>query len=67
MTIGEKIKMLREEQELTHVDLAKKLDCSIGLISLWENNLRKPNADSLIALAKFFGVSADYLLGISDD
>ena len=66
MTIGERIKFLRDEKELTHIDLAKHIKCSVGLISLWENNLRKPNADSLITLAKFFEVTTDYLLGLED-
>ena len=64
MTIGETIKDLRESEELTHAQLAEKLGCSSGLISLWENNKRTPGAYSLIALSKVFGVTADYLLGL---
>jgi transcriptional regulator with XRE-family HTH domain len=66
MTIGERIKELREEKKLTHKELSEALDCSIGLISLWENNYRTPNADSLIALSKFFDVTTDYLLGLEE-
>ena len=66
MTIGERIKELREVKNLTHIELAKQINYSVGVISLWENNLRKPNSDSLIALAKFFDVTAGYILGLED-
>ncbi len=60
----ENLKMLRIDAKLGQVELAKKLDVSKGIISLWENGLREPNMSSLIAIAKFFNVSIDYLVGI---
>lgn len=60
------LKALRLERGLGQVELAQKLGVSKGIISLWENGLREPNMSSLIALARFFGVSTDYLLGLED-
>ena len=60
----ENLKILRIEAKLGQVELAKKLDVSKGIISLWENGLREPNMTSLIAIAKFFNVSIDYLVGL---
>lgn len=60
----ENLKALRLEKNIGQVELAKSIGVSKGIISLWENGLREPNMSSLIALAKFFGVSIDYLVGI---
>lgn len=62
----ERLKELRQEKKLGQVELAKYLDVSKGIISLWENGLREPSMSSLISLAKFFGVSIDYLVGLED-
>ena len=60
------LKLLRVERGLGQVDLAQNLGVSKGIISLWENGLREPNMSSLIAIAKFFGVSIDYLCGLEE-
>ena len=60
----ENLKNLRIDAKLGQVELAKKLQVSKGIISLWENGLREPNMSSLIAIATFFNVSIDYLVGL---
>ena len=60
----ENLKNLRIDAKLGQVELAKKLQVSKGIISLWENGLREPNMSSLIAIATFFKVSIDYLVGL---
>lgn len=60
---AENLKMLRQERGIGQVELAKSIHVSSGIISLWENSLREPGMYNLIALADFFGVSVDYLLG----
>ncbi len=60
-------KELRQENEIGQVELAQKLGVSRGIISLWENGLREPNMSSLIAIAKFFNVSIDYLVGLENN
>lgn len=61
---GKTLKNLRCEQGIGQVELAKKLNVSTGIISLWENGLREPKLSNLIAIAKFFSVSIDYLAGL---
>ena len=61
-----RLKELRKEKGITQVQLAKATGLTSSAISSWENNTRVPNALAIIALAKFFEVTADYLLGISD-
>lgn len=61
-----RLKELRQERGVRQIELAKKLEVSKGIISLWENGLREPNMYSLIKLAKFFNVTIDYLVGLED-
>ena len=62
----ERLKELRIEKKLSKVQLAKEIDCSDVAIGRWENEQRIPNIEEVVKLAKFFNVSADYLLGLSD-
>ncbi len=63
---AERFKELRYEKGLNQVELAKQLGVSNGVISLWENGLREPGMYSLIQIAKYFDVSIDYLVGLSN-
>lgn len=65
-TFSETLKELRLERKVNQVDLAQAIGVSKGIISLWENGLREPTLTNLIALAKYFNVSIDYLAGLSD-
>lgn len=58
---------LRKEQNLSQVKLAKQLNTSRKTVMDWEHNRVLPSFDSIIALARIFDVSADYILGISDE
>lgn len=62
----ERLKELRTEKNINQVELSAEIGVSKGIVSLWENGLREPSMYSLIQLAKFFEVSIDYLVGISD-
>ena len=62
----EKLKELRIEKGVGQVELAKELNVSKGIISLWENGLREPKLSNLFALAKYFDVSIDYLAGLDN-
>lgn len=61
--IGDKLVELRKRRGLSQQEISDKLDVSRGTYSLWETNKRRPELDSLIAIADFYGVSVDYILG----
>lgn len=65
MTLGYKLKKLRNEKELTQKDLADQLHVSFQTVSKWENDENEPDITTLRELAKLFEVSVDYL--ISED
>jgi len=58
------LKELRIEKGLTQASLAKQIGLSQTGIARWENGDRTPNIYCLVTLAKFFGVTTDFLLGI---
>ncbi len=62
----ERLKELRLEKNLSTIQLGKILDVKNSTITRWENGLRVPNIDSLYNIAKYFGVTADYLIGLED-
>ena len=64
--LSERIKTLREEISLTQSQLAEKLDIATSYISQYESGDRIPSDDIKIKLAKFFDVSLDFLMGLSD-
>ena len=65
--MAERLKALRKEKNIGQNLLAKELQISNASISYWENGKQEPSAQAIFKLADYFGVSADYLLGLTDD
>ena len=65
--IGQTIKELRKDMDCTQSKLADVLGVTQDSISLWENGKRIPDTQYVVDMAKFFDVSVDYLLGLSDE
>ena len=63
LTFGEKIRLLREENELNQTELGAAVGMTQRKISYLECGRYEPSFDDLRALCKYFQVSADYLLG----
>ncbi len=61
--LGENIRLLRDKQGMTQVQLGEKIGLAESTISLYESGKREPDIDTIGKLADFFGVSTDYLLG----
>ena len=66
LKIGDKIKQLRKEQDVTQEKLAAYLNISYQAVSKWENNTALPDITLIPQLANFFGVSTDELLGMKE-
>ena len=64
---GERLKKLRRDKDITQNSLAEYLGISYQAVSKWENGTGLPDITLLPAIAGFFGVSADYLLGIDQE
>lgn len=63
MDFAERLKELRTDSNLSQAALAKAIGVSQKAIDYWEREINEPKASYIIELAKYFGVSCDYLLG----
>jgi len=61
-TVGQTIKRLRKEQNLTQDQLAEKLFVTRQAVSSWETGKTQPDVETLGQLADIFGVSAEVLI-----
>ncbi|MBE5751052.1 MAG: helix-turn-helix transcriptional regulator [Clostridiales bacterium] len=59
MKLGERIKELRIEKDLSQMQLAKIVGASQKAVDYWERNVNEPKASYIIALVKAFDVSFD--------
>lgn len=63
-TLGERLRKAREDAGLSQTELAEKIGIksSSGVISNWERDLNKPDADKIVRLCEVLKISASYLL-----
>lgn len=64
---SDRIKKLRKSFSLSQKEAAIKLGVSQAQLSHYENGIRECSLDFVVTLAKFYGVSCDYLLGATQD
>ncbi len=62
-----RIKDLREDRDITQKEIATYLHVKQNTYSQYENGQRQLPIECLIALAKFYGVSTDYILGLTNE
>lgn len=65
-SFGIKLKRLRTEKELTQKELSSLLGLTRATISSYERCALYPSIEALIEICRFFHVSSDYMLGLSD-
>lgn len=63
---GERLKLLRKEKKVPQKELADLLGISIRGYQFYESEVNEPNVKVLTALADFYGVTIDYLVGRTD-
>ena len=61
-----RIKDLREDRDLRQADVAEAIGIDQRSLSNYETGKTNPDSSVVVRLARFFGVSCDYLLGVSD-
>ena len=65
MQYWERIKALREDNDITQTDIAKYLNIAQNTYSQYENGKRELPISVLIQICQYYKVSADYVLGLS--
>lgn len=63
----DRLKALRQKSNLTQKELGEKIGLTNKTISNYEKGDRQPNNETLLELARLFGVSVSYLLGETDN
>lgn len=63
MSVGEKIRQLRKEKNMSQVDLAMATGLTASAISMYELDSRNPKIETLEILADFFNVDMNFLTG----
>ena len=62
--IADKIKMLRNANNMTQSELARKLNIPRSSVNAWEMGISIPSTTFIVELAQLFRVSTDYLLDL---
>ncbi len=66
-TYFDRLRDLREDKDLTQNDIAKLLNTTQQVYSRYEKGVNQIPLHHLITLCKFYKVSADYILGLTND
>lgn len=62
-SMGQIIRRLRKEKDLTQEELAEQLNISAPAVSRWENDTSMPDISQVVPMANLFGVTTDVLFG----
>ena len=63
----DRLTALREDRDVGQKELADLLGCRQSAISKYETRRARYSVEDLILLCRFYGVSADYILGLPED
>lgn len=66
MDFSARLKELRTDNDMSQTELAEKLNLKASAISKYEKCITQPALETLKKIAKIFGVTVDYLIGVSD-
>ena len=66
MKFKDRLKELRIDRGLSQMQLAKELNLSQSAVAKWELGKTEPTASAIIAIAKYFNETTDFILGVAD-
>ena len=66
LTFGERVRNLREDMDLNQTQLGEKLNMTQRRVSYIECGKYEPSIEDIVVICRFFKVSADYLLELTD-
>ena len=62
--VADRIKTLREENQMTQAELARRLSITRASVNAWEMGISAPSTQYIVELADIFHISTDYLLDV---
>lgn len=63
LSLGQRVKFLREQKKLSQNEFAKKCNVSPAAVCMWEKNDKSPTKNNLLQIARVLGVSYEDLTG----
>ena len=66
MTLGSKLRFLRDRTNKNREEIAKALNIKYSTYANYENDIRQPDLETIKIIAAYFNTSTDYLLGLAD-
>ncbi len=63
---AERLKELRKDKNITQTQMADDFKVSHTTVYHWENGKQQPSLETFVDIMIYFGVSAEYLLGLED-
>lgn len=63
---AERLMEMRKERGLSQATVARDLGVSLGIVCYWETNKSDPTATNIAKVARYFNVSSDFLLGLTE-
>lgn len=66
LNMKDRLKELRKEKGVSQKEVASALGISLSAYSNYEQGIREPNIEMIIAICRYYDVSSDYLLGLED-
>jgi transcriptional regulator with XRE-family HTH domain len=66
MSVGERLKALRIQKEVSQQELANLLGISVRAWQYYEKDQRELNVSGIVKVSDFFDITSDYLLGRTD-
>lgn len=67
LTFGERLRMARERADLSQLDVYRAINLNNRSLSRYENNSTSPDPETVKALIELYDVSADFIMGLSDE
>lgn len=64
--IGERLSEIRKDHGQTQADLANQLEVTLSAVRSWEQEKSSPSHEMLVKICKYYQISSDYLLGLSN-
>lgn len=65
--LSERLLTLRQERGLSQKNLVKEMGFALNTYVRYERGERVPDANALVQIADFYGVSLDYLVGRAEE
>ncbi|MGN0701694.1 MAG: helix-turn-helix transcriptional regulator [Lentihominibacter sp.] len=62
--IADRIRLLRQENDMTQSDLAKMLGITRSSVNAWEMGISVPSTQYIIEMSRIFHVSTDYIMDV---